>query len=304
MKSLRVPADGPRQNCDGHRRRGRRGARRIPLRATGIRSTAGTTVLSGLCFAAAAVGPTVSAAAQEGRREVEAGNRLYDEGRYQEAHARYLEALAKVPGLPLARFNEGSALYRSQEYQRAMEAFLEAAAGAGPEWHASAFYNLGNALIRQQQPGPAAEAYKQALRLDPGAEDARHNLELALRQLEQQQQQQAGEGRESGDPNEDEQGEGGGQGEPPPRDGREGDQENNPSQGEDGEPPQPQDGRPEGEPPPQDRESGEGQSGMPPPQMTPEQAERLLQAITEDPGEVNRKAAQVRGRRPRKDWQD
>ena len=36
--------------------------------------------------------------------------------------------------------------------------------------------------------------------------------------------------------------------------------------------------------------------------MTPEQAERLLQAITEDPGEVNRKATQARGRRPRKDW--
>ena len=64
---------------------------------------------------------------QDGRREVEAGNRLYDEGRFQEAHARYLEALEKVPGLPVARFNEGSALYRSQEFQRAMEAFLEAA---------------------------------------------------------------------------------------------------------------------------------------------------------------------------------
>ncbi len=36
--------------------------------------------------------------------------------------------------------------------------------------------------------------------------------------------------------------------------------------------------------------------------MTPEQAERLLQAVTEDPGEVDRKAAQPRGRRPRKDW--
>ncbi len=267
---------------------------------TGLRSAVGTTAVFGLCFAVAAVGPTVPAVAQEGRREVEAGNRLYDEGRYPEAHARYLEALERVPGLPLARFNEGNALYRSQEYQRAMEAFLEAAERADPEWNASAFYNLGNALFRQQQPGPAAEAYKQALRLDPGDEDARHNLELALRQ--QQQQQQGGEG---GDQNEDEQEDGGGQGqgEEQSQDGREGDQESDPSQGEDGEqPPRPQDGQPDGEPPPQDQENGGGRSDMPPPQMTPEQAERLLQAITEDPGEVNRKAAQVRGRRPRKDW--
>ena len=267
----------------------------------GVRSAAGAIALSGTCVAAAAVVWAPPAVAQDGRREVEAGNRLYDEGRYQEAHARYLEALERVPGLPLARFNEGNALFQSQEFQRAMEAFLEAAEGADPEWQASALYNLGNALIRQQQPGPAVEAYKQALRLDPGDQDAKHNLELALQQLEQQQQQ-GGEGQEGGEQNQDEQEEGG-QGEQQPQDGQQGDQESDPSQGEDGQQqPQPQDGQPEGESPPQDRQDGEGQSDMPPPQMTPEQAERLLQAVTEDPGEVNRKAAQVRGRRPRKDW--
>ncbi len=243
------------------------------------------------------------AAGQEGRREVEAGNRLYDEGRYQEAHARYLEALEKVPGLPLVRFNEGNALYRSQEFQRAMEAFLEAAEGADPEWRSQAWYNLGNALLRQQQAGPAAEAYKQALRSDPQDVDAKHNLELALRQLEQQEQQQDGENQEGDEQNEDQQGEGGGQGQQP-EGGEEGDQENDPSEGEDGQQqqPQPQDGEGEGESQPEDRQDGGGQAQQPPPRMTPEQAERLLQAITEDPGEVNRQAAQARGRRPRKDW--
>ena len=253
------------------------------------------------CAAAVAIGAAVPAAAQEGRREVEAGNRLYDEGRYQEAHARYLEALQKVPGLPLARFNEGNALYQSQEFQRAMEAFLEAAEGADPEWQAGAMYNLGNALIRQQQPGPAAEAYKQALRMDPGDENAKHNLELALQQLEQQQQQQGGEGQEGDEQNQDQQQQD--QDQQQSQDGQEGEQESDPSQGEDGgQQSQTQDGQPEGESPPQDQQDGEGQAEMPPPQMTPEQAERLLQAITEDPGEVNRKAAQVRGRLPRKDW--
>ena len=261
---------------------------------------AGAVALFAACAAAAIVGLAVPAAAQDGRREVEAGNRLYDEGRYQEAHARYLEALQQVPGLPLARFNEGNALYQSQEFQRAMEAFLEAAEGADPEWQAGALYNLGNALIRQQQPGPAAEAYKQALRLDPGDQDAKHNLELALQQLEQQHQQQGGDGQEGGEQDQDQQQ---GQDRQQPEGDQEGEQQNDPSQGEDGQqPPAPQDGRPDGESPPQDQQDGEGQSEMPPPQMTPEQAERLLQAITEDPGEVNRKAAQARGPRPRKDW--
>ena len=232
---------------------------------------------------------------------MEAGNRLYEEGRFQEAHARYLEALEKAPGLPVARFNEGSALYQSQEFQRAMEAFLEAAEGADPEWQADALYNLGNALVRQEQPGPAVEAYKQALRLDPEDRDAKHNLELALQQLEQQQQQQqGGDGQQGDGQNQDQQQ---GQNQQQPQDNEEGEQENDPSQGEDGQQqPQPQDGAPDGESPPEDRQDGEGQADMPPPQMTPEQAERLLQAITEDPGEVNRRNAQARGRRPRKDW--
>ena len=254
-----------------------------------------------MVVATAAVTTAEPARGQEGRREVEAGNRLYEEGRFQEAHARYLDALERVPGLPVAHFNEGSALYQSQEFQRAMEAFLEAVEGADPEWQANALYNLGNALIRQQQPGPAAEAYKQALRLDPGDQDAKHNLELALQQLEQQQQQQGGEGQEGDEQNQD--GQQQGENQPQPQGNQEGEQENDPSQGEDGQPPpQPQDAQGDGEAPQQDQQEGEGQSDMPPPQMTPEQAERLLQAITEDPGEVNRKAAQARGRRPRRDW--
>jgi hypothetical protein len=36
--------------------------------------------------------------------------------------------------------------------------------------------------------------------------------------------------------------------------------------------------------------------------MTPEEAERLLDALREDPGDVNRKRAATTGNRPRKDW--
>jgi hypothetical protein len=36
--------------------------------------------------------------------------------------------------------------------------------------------------------------------------------------------------------------------------------------------------------------------------MTEEEAERLLQGVQEDPGEVNRRQPPLRGRRPRKPW--
>ena len=242
------------------------------------------------------------AAGQEGRREVEAGNRLYEEGRFQEAHARYMEALQKVPGLPVARFNEGSALYQSQEFQRAMEAFPRGGRGSGS----------GVAGRRPVQPreraDPAAAARAGGRGLQAGAASGprRPGCEAQPRAgvaAAGTTAATAAGWRWSG----------GRRPEPGPAAGREpaaapgatrrANRRNDPSQGEDGQqPPRPQDGQPDGESPPEDQQDGEGQSDMPPPQMTPEQAERLLQAITEDPGEVNRRNAQARGRRPRKDW--
>ena len=261
-----------------------------------------------VCLAAvgAASVPASHVFAQDGREEVESGNRLYEEGRYSEAHARYLEALEKAPGLPLARFNEGNALYRSQEFQRAMEAYMEALENGDPEWRSQAWYNLGNALARQQQAGAAAEAYKEALRLDPSDVDAKHNLEMALMQLDQQQQQQQNQGGDGSDGDQQDQQDESRQGQDQQQGGSsEQDPQNQPNEGEPGtenESPENEDVGGQGDPSQSENEDGEGQAAEAPGRMTPEQAERLMQAIDEDPGEVNRKAAQVRGRRPRKDW--
>ncbi len=264
--------------------------------------------------------PAHPAGAQEGRREIDAGNRLYEEGRYQEAHARYLEALAKVPGLPLARYNEGNALYRSGEFQRAMEAFREAAEAADPEWRSQAWYNLGNAFMRQQQLDAAAQAYKEGLRLDPGDLDAKHNLELALRRMEQPQEPQGGGGEGDNDQDQEQnqdqsqsqdqeqnqdQDQSQDQGENQDQNGQDGERQDSPDEGggEDQQPPP--DGRGGEGGQEEEDDSGENPrgSGAPAPgSMTEEQAERLLQGVTEDPRELDRKEAQPWERRPRKDW--
>ena len=77
---------------------------------------------------------------------------------------------------------------------------------------------------------------------------------------------------------------------PPPEQPDQGDQD----QGDDEEPSESEDegdGTPEGESPP--RQPGE---------MTAEEAERLLDAIDENPEDVNRRRAAATGRRPRKPW--
>ena len=216
------------------------------------------------CLMAGALLTPASLCAQ--RATVEEANRLYAEGRYAEAHEMYLEALRQDPGSPLIRFNEGNALYQTQEFERALEAYRDALESGDSALAPGAWYNLGNSLFRQQQLDASLEAYKQALRIDPGDTDAKHNLERVLEQMEEQdQQQQPPQANPEQDPEEQ-------QDEPPPEN--------------------------------QEQEQEQPQQAPPPPgQMTPEEAERLLQAIQEDPDEVNRPPrADSLGRRPRKNW--
>ncbi len=227
-------------------------------------------------------------AAQRGRAELNDGNRLYEEGRFGEAHEKYLEALREAPDLPLALFNNGNALYESEEYVRALNAYRRAIESGDPGLAAPAWYNLGNALYRQQRFRASAEAYKQALRIDPGEIDYKHNLELALeQQLEQPEQDpQSGDGDASQE-DEDQENQDGEQNQEP--------QDQEPNQDEE-DPEQDPDDDPEEEQP---------ESGQPEPRpgdMTQEEAERLLEGVREDPSEVNRRQPPLRGRRPSKPW--
>jgi tetratricopeptide (TPR) repeat protein len=231
---------------------------------------------------------------------VEEGNRLYSEGRFNEAHRKYLEALLDDPGSPLILFNDGSALYRDQDFREAQQRFREALEGGDPALRSSAWYNLGNALYRQQRYQESLEAYKEALRANPSDTDAKHNLERVLEQLRQQEEQP-------------QQGRGEGQA-PEPRanqgqDDRESDnlQDRQPPASGSETSPQgetnPQERAEGAEPPPGEGEQEAGEQPQPQPgEMTREEAQRLLSAIREDPGDVNRRRVASTGKRPRKDW--
>ncbi len=277
-------------------RRGGPGAASPPAGEGCPRLAVGAVCLAGLLLAA-------PAAAQPGRGAVEAGNRLYAEGRFEEAHEQYLEALRAAPDSPVVPFNNGNALYRTDEFQRAMEAYQEAAESGDPAVEAQAWYNLGNALYRQQQLQPALEAYKQALRRNPADVDAKHNLELTLEELQeqQQQQQQSSDQQDEGDdenqenqpqeqpPGEQEQQEQEQRQNQPEQDEQEqNQQQQQPDQQDEGQEEQPQPGE---EPRPQ------------PGELSREDAERLLEAIDEDPDQIQRRRRTTApARPPRRPW--
>ena len=263
--------------------------------------------------AAVAVSPP-PAAAQPGRSDVQEGNRLYREGRYDEAHQMYLEALRAAPDSPVIRFNDANALYQTDEFARAADAYRgaleadEAQEADGRVLDARAWYNLGNALYRQQQVEDALEAYKEALRRNPGDADAKHNLEVALERLRQQERRRQSDGSDPDSGQEQDQREAGAD-EPAPSPGEqprpqpsgERPEEESPEDRQGQEPEQEDGPQPEGEP--DEPPNGEAEAQPRPGEMSREEAERLLQAISEDPGEIRRQRRPADPGRPaRRPW--
>jgi len=125
------------------------------------------------------------------RKHVSDGNALYEKGDFKEAEISYRKGLEKDDRSRVALSNLGSSLYKQEQYSAAAGQFVEAAQRADTdEERADSYYNLGNTLFKENKLQESIEAYKRALRLHSEDQDARHNLELARRQLQQQQQQQ------------------------------------------------------------------------------------------------------------------
>jgi len=133
-------------------------------------------------------------------RKTEQGNRLYEDGALADALRAYTEAQVHAPEAPELYYDLGNVLYRQGDYEGASEAFTRALLSGSGDLVGSAAYNLGNALYRQDEYREAADSYIRALRADPADTDAKRNLELALRALEQQPPSQKPQPDENGEP--------------------------------------------------------------------------------------------------------
>lgn len=131
-------------------------------------------------------------------RKVAQGNRHFAEGRVSDALTSYRDAQIDAPAAAEVHFNIGHALYRQRKYEEAEEAFMAAEAKGTKELRARAAYNAGNSHFRQQKLDKAAESYQRALELNPGDMDAKFNLELVQRLLNQAAQRAAD--AQKGDP--------------------------------------------------------------------------------------------------------
>ena len=122
-------------------------------------------------------------------RETNKGLKAYQAGDAAQALAAFEKARAARPDSAVTRFNEAVAQAKAGRGPDAIETFTALSReknALGFESH----YNLGNALLGAQQLPGAVAAYRDALRVKPDDARARRNLEIALRQLQQQKKDQ------------------------------------------------------------------------------------------------------------------
>ncbi len=196
------------------------------------------------------------------RQLLREGNRLFEEGKYLEAEAMYRKSLEIDPDNFRAWHNLGNALHQQGRLEEAAEVYRQLIRQApSDDARAAGWHNLGNSLLADGNIAESIEAYKEGLRLAPMDEDTRYNLAYAFNLLEEQppeSQDDTCDGDGEGDEEQEQ-----------PQNGDNGDDDSESA-------------------PEQDQQNGE-QDRSPdqrPDNLSPEEAERILEALRQQEQKV------------------
>lgn len=228
------------------------------------------------------------------------GNKLLEDGKIDSAISEYLAARVERPGESGIVYNLGSAYHQKGAFDTAAAQLQNALAHIEPTLKPDAYYNLGNTQYRLQEYEAAIESYKQTLIADPNDLEAKHNLELTLRKMNQgqdstsqkqeQDQKQDNQQDSSGQQNQNQQ-------EQQDQDSTQNQQQQ--QQNQDGN----QDQQQQQQDQQQDGQPHEQRQPKPVQGMTQADAERLLDALKQNELALQKKRAQrTTGEKVAKDW--
>lgn len=152
-----------------------------------------------------------TAQAESAQTSVQQGNKLYNQGEYNEAIKKYDQALIEKSGAVEPKFNKANSYYRLDDLAKALDLYREVATESRDmKLVAKAKYNLGNSYFQQglkQRDSDLQKAledlktsigcWRQTLDTEPENEKAARNIEVArliikdiIDQLNKQKQQQ------------------------------------------------------------------------------------------------------------------
>ncbi|TVR17163.1 MAG: tetratricopeptide repeat protein [Balneolaceae bacterium] len=208
-------------------------------------------------------------------------NAAFERGDYAEAVQLYRQAIEQDPDNARLHFNLGNALSRMGQREEAADAYSRFnELTESPLEQSLSHYNMGRMLTEDENYEEALNFFREALIKNPDDEDARHNFELAVKRQQQHEQEQP----------EDDSGSDGGD-----------DEEQQQDQQDD----QQQDPQMDQQPESQQDQSGDGEQEQRPLDMTPEEAENILDALEQLERELleNRKKESSRPpSRNERDW--
>lgn len=234
--------------------------------------------------------------------KISSGNRAYGDGNHESALLRYQEAESLDSTIAVPHFNAGDAFYRLGQFPEGARKFLRSATSPDDSVAAMSYYNLGNSMFKTGDLESAAEAYRRALLIEPDDDDAKYNLELALRMIEQQQQQQQ-QNQDQQQDRQDRQDEQQQQQEQQDSQQDQGQQENQQDRQDQQQEQDEQDRQQQEQPDQQQAEQDQGQSR--PGEISQEELERILAAIESSDREAQQEMLKQASRRKRvsgKDW--
>ena len=135
--------------------------------------------------------------AQPERKKVQEANELFKAEKYNEALNLYRDAALDNPLSPGIHYNIGNTLYKQGNYEEALLEYDKVLTAKDADLHFRSYYNMGNTLYRMGKLPEAILSYTEALKLNPDDDESKYNLEFVrnklkeqLRNQEQSQQQQ------------------------------------------------------------------------------------------------------------------
>jgi len=125
----------------------------------------------------------------------------YESGKYESALREYKRLLLEKADDPRLHFNAGAAAFQVNDFDEALKQLNSALVTQDFQLQQRAYYNLGNTEYREGEESKAPDKkqadwqqaignYESALKLNPNDEDAKFNLALVKKKLEELQKQQ------------------------------------------------------------------------------------------------------------------
>ena len=213
------------------------------------------------------------------RGDLRKGNRHFAREEYAQADISYRKALLKDSTDVAAKYNLANTLYREGNLDEAKKLLTyDDQALKGNPLAPDIYFNLGNIAIAQEDWNAAVEAYSKCLMITPDDIQAKENYTYARYHLQNQDQNQNGDGENNQDQNQNQ------------------DQDQNKDQQDQNNDQQNQ-----------DKQDQQQQQQQQPVELSPQQAQQLLQAIQEKERETQEKvdkekAAVLQSKQKEKNW--